>query len=134
MAVLSGSNISVFGHTTSTGPMYDSSNKAIYNCQITAEFSGTYAQADNAQILLVTTAIKDSLRTGDTIALLDASFAQAGIEGTNTAIGAKTVAVSGTGLTMELTGADMSTEHANAALGTMVRPLCFSVTYTRTEP
>lgn len=132
MAVLSGSNIQVFGHTTSTGPMYDSSSKAIWHCFITAEFSGTYAQSDNAQILAVPTAIADSLKSGETIALLDAAFANAGIEGTDTAIGAKTVAVSGANLTMELTGADMSTEHANAALGTMVRPLCFFVAYTRT--
>lgn len=134
MATLSGTNISVFGHTTCTGPMYDSSNKAIWQCNITAEFAGTYVQADNANVLLVTTAIADSLRTGDTIALLDASFAQAGIEGTSTPIGAKTVAVSGTGITLELTGADMSTEHAASALGTMNRPLCFSITYTRVAP
>lgn len=131
MAVLSGSNIQVFGHSTATGSMYDSSNKSIFHCFITAEFSGTYAQADNAQVLAVTTAISDSLKSGETIALLDAAFAQAGIEGTSTAIGAKTVAVSGTGITLELTGADMSTEHANAALGTMVRPLAFYIAYTR---
>jgi hypothetical protein len=131
MAVLSGSNIQVFEHSTSTGPMFDSSGKQIWTCKLVCEFSGTYAQSDNAAVAAVTTVIADSLKSGDTIALLDASFAQAGIEGTSTAIGAKTVAVSGTGLTLELTGADMSTEHANAALGTMVRPLCFSITYTR---
>jgi hypothetical protein len=131
MATLSGSNIQVFEHSTSTGPMYDSSSKQIWSCKLTCEFSGTYVQGDNANVLLVTTAIGDSLKSGDTIALLDASFIQAGIEGTSTAIGAKTVAVSGTGLTLELTGADMSTEHAGAALSTMTRPICFSVTYTR---
>lgn len=131
MATLSGSNIQVFEHSTSTGPMVDSSGKQIWSCKFTCEFAGTYVQGDNANVLLVTTAIADSLRSGDTIALLDAMFVQAGIEGTNTAIGAKTVAVSSTGITLELTTADMSTEHAGAALGTMVRPLCFAVTYTR---
>jgi hypothetical protein len=130
MATLSGSNIQVFGHTTVTGPSYDSSNKAIFGCHITCEFSGTYVQGDNANILLVTTAIADSLRSGDTIALLDAAFAAPGME-SSTAIGAKTVAVSGTGLTLELTGADMSTEHAGAALSTFTKPMAFYVTYTR---
>lgn len=131
MAVLTATNVQVFEHSTSTGKMVDSSGKEIWSCKFTCEFSGTYAQGDNAAVSALTTTIADSLRSGDTIALLDASFVQAGIEGTNTAIGAKTVAVSGTGLTLELTGADMSTEHANAALGTIVRPLCFSATYTR---
>lgn len=131
MAVVSGSNIQVFDHTTSTGAMYDSSGKSIWHCKITCDFVGTYAQSDNAAIAAVTTAIADSLKSGETIALLDAAFTQAGIEGTSTAIGAKTVAVSGTGLTLELTGADMSTEHASALIGTMVRPLCFAITYTR---
>jgi hypothetical protein len=131
MATLSGSNIQVSGHTTVTGPSYDSSGKAVFGCHITCEFSGTYAQSDNANVLLVTTAIADSLRTSDTIALLDAAFAAPGIEGSSTVIGAKTVAVSGTGLTMELTGADLSTEHANAALSALSKPLAFYITYTR---
>lgn len=132
MATLSGSNIQVFGHTTSTGPIYDSSGKAVWNCFIVCEFTGTYVQADNAAVAAVTTAIADSLKSGETIALLDAAFSSPGIEGTSTVIGAKTVAVSGTGLTLELTGADLSTEHAGAVLGAMVRPLCFYATYTRT--
>lgn len=132
MAILSGTILAVHAHTTSTGPAEDSSSKRVFNCHVVAEFSGTYAQADNAQILAVTTAIEDSLRAGGTVALLDAAFAQAGIEGTSTVIGAKTVAVSGTGITLELTGADLSTEHANAALGTMARPLDFFVSYTIT--
>lgn len=78
MATLSGSNIQVFGHTTSTGPMYDSSNKAVWNCFLTCEFSGTYVQGENAQILAVTTAIADSLKSGETIALLDAAFPKRG--------------------------------------------------------
>ena len=130
MAVVSGSNISVFAHTAPSGPRFDSSNKSVFNCYIACEFTGTYAQGDNAAVAAVTTAIADSLRSGETIALLDAAFAAPGMEST-TAIGAKTVAVSGTGLTMELTGADMSTEHANAALATFTRPMMFFVTYTR---
>lgn len=130
MATLSGSNISVFDHTAPSGPSFDSSNKSVFNCRISAEFTGTYAQGDNANILLVTTAITDSLRSGETIALLDAAFAHPGMEGT-TILGAKTVAVSGTGLTLELTGADLTTEHANAALGTVTKPIMFFVAYTR---
>lgn len=130
MAILSGTILAVHGLTTSTGPAEDSAAKRVYNCHVVAEFSGTYAQADDAQILAVPTAIQDSLRSGGTVALLDAAFAQAGIEGTSTVIGAKTVAVSGANITLELTGGDLSTEHANGALGTMARPLDFFVSYT----
>lgn len=130
MAVLSGSNISVYNHTANTGPIYDSSNRVVRNCFITCEFSGTYAQGDNAQILAVPTAIQNSLRSGGTVALLDAAFATPGIEGASTVIGAKTVAVSGANITLELTGADLSTEHANAALAELSKPISFFVTYT----
>jgi hypothetical protein len=131
MATLSATNISVFGHTTVTGPSYDSSNKAVFGCHFTCEFSGTYVQADNAAVSALTTAIADGLRTSDTIALLDAAFAAPGIEGSSTVIGAKTVTVSGSGLTLELTGADLSTEHAGATLSALTKPLAFYVTYTR---
>lgn len=130
MATLSGTIVAVHGHTTSTGPAETSASKRVFNCHVSATFSGTYVQGDNAQILAVNTAIHDYLRTGSTVALIDAAFAQAGIEGTSTVIGAKTVAVSSGDLTLELTGGDLSTEHAGAALSEMSRPIDFFVSYT----
>ena len=45
-------------------------------------------------------------------------------------IGAKTLAISTSTITMELTGGDLTTEHAGAALGTVGKPIglrvCFS--------
>lgn len=133
MAVLSGSNISVYNHTANTGPIYDSSGRVVRNCFITCEFSGTYAQGDNAQILAVPTAIQDSLRSGGTVTLRDAAFATPGIEGASTVIGAKTVAVSSADITLELTGADLTTEHANAALSELSKPISFFVTYVHAD-
>lgn len=128
MAVVTGTLVDVFGITTPTGPHRESGGTNIYSAYITATFSGTYAQADNAQILAVDASIQSALRDGRTVTLLDAAFAAPGDEA-GTAIGAKTVAVSGSDLTMELTGADMTTEHAGAALGTMAYGVCFFVTF-----
>jgi ribonuclease PH len=130
MATVSGTIVAVHGHTTSTGPARTSAGKRIFNCHVVAEFSGTYAQSDNAQISDVDDAIASALHTGSTVALVDAAFAQAGIEGTNTVIGAKTVAVSGSNITCELTGGDLSTEHSSSALGTPARGIDFFVSYT----
>lgn len=128
MAVLSASSMQVHGHTTVTGIRVDSSGNKIFGCYVGGYFSGTYAQADNAIFAAVPTVIGASLRSNATITLLDACFAQMGSEN-GTAIGAKTVAVSGSDVTCELTGADMTTEHANAALATMLEPIYIYVTY-----
>ena len=131
MAVVSGSNVTVWDHSANGAMAKDSSGNVFFTCKIACVFTGTYAQADNAQITSVHTAIADSLRSDRTITLVDAGFARPGLEA-GTAIGAKTVAVSTNDITMELTGADMSTEHAGAALGTMTEPIAFWVTYKTT--
>lgn len=128
MAVVAGTVKSVHGYTTDSGELRDSSNNRVFNCKIGVEFSGTYAQADNAQISDVDASIESNVRSGGAITLLDAAFSQPGLE-SQTIIGAKTVAVSGNNITLELTGADLSTEHANAALSTMTRPMFFFVSY-----
>lgn len=127
MATLSGSSLSVYGHT-SIGIRVDSSSRKVFGCYVAAYFSGTYAQADDAIISNVHTAIQDSLRSGATVVPRAACFAFPGDEG-GTAIGARTVAVSGNNITLELTGADLTTEHANAALATMNEPVHVYVTY-----
>lgn len=128
MATLVASNVTVHGHTSVTGIRVDSSGNKVFGCYVGGYFSGTYVQADNAQFTAVQTAIASSLRSNATITLLDAAFAQMGSEN-GTAIGAKTVAVSTNDITLELTGADLTTEHAGATLSTMVEPIYLYVTY-----
>lgn len=129
MAVLEATNVSVSDYTTVTGPRVTSADKRIFLCHVTAEFTGTYAQGDNARITSLHTEIANSLRNGSTVALVDACFAQIGAESDGTLLGAKTVAVSGNNVTLELTTGDLSTEHASAAIVNDT-PLAFAVSFT----
>lgn len=131
MATLSGTVVAVDEFTTTVGPVKIGSNKTVYNCKVAFTITGTYVQAENAQLLAVPTAINAFTRKGDTIVLLDAAFSAPGDEA-GTAIGAKTVAVSTNDITFELTGSDMTTEHAGALLGTITRPITLFVSYTTT--
>lgn len=129
MAVLSGTIQSVSNVRAPAGPKFDSSDNQVYVADIGFTITGTYAQGDNAQLTAVPTAIQSAMKWGRTVTLLDAMFIAPGDEA-GTVIGAKTVAVSGTSITFELTGADLSTEHANAALGTIRAPIFLGVTFT----
>lgn len=134
MAVVSGTIVDVFNISTPLGPKLTTAGLGVQSCFITVTFSGTYAQADNAQVLAITTAISSKLHNGGkTIALVPGSVGMAAPgDEAGTAIGAKTIAVSGTGITCELTDGDLSTEHAGAALGAMGHGICFHVMYTYT--
>lgn len=131
MAAVTKLAVSVFGHSTPGGPKKFSDNKEILHCFVAATFQGTYASAGDANILLLTTEIANSRRDGKTIALLPGgtSFVAPGKEA-GAVVGAKTVAVSGTGITCELTQADGTTEHADGVLGVFDEPVIFSVAYT----
>lgn len=129
MAVTSGTVTNVFNMNQPLGPKKTAAGLAIYTAFITVNIAGIYDQAANSQVLNVTTAMQNSMHNGKTVALLGAMFASPGDEA-GTPIGAKTVAVSGTGLTFELTTGDMATEHAAAVLGTLNNDICFAVTYT----
>lgn len=134
MATLNGTIVDVFGITTPLGPKLTTAGLGIQSCYITATFTGTYVQGDNATVTAITTAISSKLHNGGkTIALVpgSVSLAAPGDEA-GVAMGAKTIAVSGTGITLELTDGDLSTEHAGAALGAMGHGICFHVLYTYT--
>jgi len=134
MAVLTGTISSIHNFSTVVGNRTDGSGNSVMCCLLAATFSGTYAQADNAQLTLVPTAIKDSMRLESTVTLLSAAFAQRGLEST-TPIGAGPLCtVSGTSITFQLTGSDLTTEHASAALGTMNEPIWFFVSFTTSTP
>lgn len=131
MATLSASGMQVYGHTAPHGHRTNGSNNPIFFCFVSGYFSGTYAQADNAIFTGLggaSGAIATSRRDDKTVTLLDACFVAPGDE-SGTELGAKTVAVSTADVTCELTGSDMSTEHANAALSTVTEPVVIGVSY-----
>lgn len=129
MATLTGTIQSVALLDTPNGPVRDSSNNEVWNAVIYFTITGTYVQNDNAQLTSVPTTMQTRLGWGRTITLLDAMFAAPGDEN-GTAIGCKTVAVSSTSITFELTGADLTTEHAGAALATVGKPIALRVCFT----
>ena len=137
MAVVAGTVTNVFGHTTPGGPKVDSSSDRIWQCYVAVTVTGTYAQADDASVLLLPTAIANSLRNGKTIALRDASWVGPGIQtvsSVDTKMGATATAVSGTSMTFALTDQTFAAEYANAtSVGTTKHPLIFSVTYETDE-
>jgi hypothetical protein len=123
--------MNAWGHIAPHGARPNGSGNNIFGCFVRGYFSGTYVQSDNAQFTGVGGAsgtIATSLKNGKTITLLDACFAAPGDEA-GTKIGAKTVAISTNDITCELTGSNMTTEHAGAALGTMNEPIVLFVTY-----
>jgi hypothetical protein len=133
MATVSGTVQDVWNYTAPFGPVVDSSGNQILVAYVSATFSGTYAQSDNAEITTLNTTISTRMHAGKTVTLIDACFAAPGDEA-GTIIGAKGTAISSTTLTCELTGADLSTEHANAALGAFNRAIAFAVSYKITQP
>lgn len=133
MAVVAGTVQNVHLHETPGGYRTNGSGLQFMTCVVTATFAGTYAQSDNAQITGLNTSIQNSRRDGRTVTLVDAMMEHPGDEA-GTVIGAKTVAISTNDLTAELTGSDLSTEHANAALGSFVAPIGFRVSYTLSNP
>lgn len=101
--------------------------------------SGTYAQADNSQLLAVDQAIEDSRRNGKNVTMRDAMLWQCArsLTDPDVLLGLKTVAVSGADLTFEITlggGAnalDLTTEFTNAtALPTQDTPFGVAVLFT----
>ena len=93
----------------------------------------TYAQANDAIINAVPTAIQNSRRNGKTVTLRDATFCQpaALTASPYTIHTCKTVTVSGATITFELCVADYTTEYANATpCPALSNPLGFLVTFT----
>ena len=129
MATLSGTITSVSNFDAPNGPVADSSGNQVWNCMLHFTITGTYVQGDNAQLTGVPAAIQARMAWGKTPTLLSVMFAAPGDEA-GTAIGAKTLAISTTTITMELTGGDLSTEHTGAALGTVGKPIALRVCFT----
>ena len=135
MAVLSGTIRDVSLCQTPLGIKTDNSSpkRRVATVLLTFTITGTYAQADDARVLLVPAGIEARLRNGWTInTLLGACMAAPGDEA-GTPIGVGAVTVSTTSLLFPLTGGDLTTEHSNAALAAMTEPVGIWVTFTYSE-
>lgn len=94
--------------------------------------SGTYVQADNAQLEGVPTLIQNSRRNGKTVTLVDAMRGCHATKSSDPAaiMSLKTVAVSSNDVTFEITDGDESTELAAGAVPTQDRPFEILVAFT----
>lgn len=129
MATLSGTIAAVTLLDMPTGPAKDSSGNEVWNALVTFGITGTYVQADNAQLTSVPTAMQNLLKWGKAITLRDVMLAAPGDE-SGTPIGVTTLAISTSTITFELTGGDLTTEHAGAALATLNKPIALRVCFT----
>ena len=126
MAVVAGTVWSV--HTTRSDTLH-----ALQECEILFTVSGTYAQAENGILEGVPTLIQASRRNGKTVTMryvMASTPAQSNVTPT-TFLGLKTVAISSSDITFEITDNDYSTEYTNAtALPALMRPFAIKVAFT----
>lgn len=91
--------------------------------------SGTYAQADNGQLLTVPTLIQNSRRNGKTVTMVGVAPSQAATSGTDV-LSLKTTAISSTTVTFEITLNSPTTEFTDAtAVPTLSRPFGIVVAF-----
>lgn len=126
MAVVSGTVWSV--HTTRSDAIHD-----LQEAEVLFTVSGTYVQAENGILSGVPTLIQNSRRNGKTVTMryvMASTPAQSAVTPT-TILGLKTVAISSSDVTFEITDNDYSTEYANAtALPAQLRPFAIKVAFT----
>ena len=119
----------VFGFTTPLGPVQDSSGNPIFTCFVTiSPLSGSYNQTYNSRIEDLSAALKESTKSGGSYSIIQVQMQTPGDEN-GTLIGAKSFTLTGNQLDFELTGPDLSTEHAAGAVGAFNRGICLSVMY-----
>ena len=129
MATLHGTVVAVHGITNPSGPVVDSAGAMIQCCYLHVNFTGTYAQANDADVLLVPAAIAGFMHDGRTITILQAAMAAPGDEA-GTPIGIQAATVSSTTISFQLSDGALTAEHANAALGAFTRPIAIFVVYS----
>lgn len=134
MATLSGTIRDVALQQDPLGIKKDSSGRSVRTALVTFTITGTYVQADDAQLLLVPTAMKALIKNGATIYAIRSACMCAPGDEAGTPIGVGAVTVSGTTLSFSLTGGDLVTEHAGAVLGTINAPIGLWVTWVETSP
>lgn len=134
MATLSGTIRDVALQQDPLGVKKDSSGRSVHTALVTFTITGTYAQADDAQLLLVPTAMQALIKNGATIAYVRSACMAAPGDEAGTPIGVGACTISGTTISFALTGGDLVTEHAGAALGTINAPIGLWVTWVETAP
>lgn len=120
-------------HTVNGIDGYGGQISALQVVQILFTVSGTYAQADNGILAGIPTLIANSRRNGKTATLVDAMCGHPATKESNAAqtMALKTVAVSGSDITFEITDGDFSTEFADAtAVPAQARPFALLVSFT----
>lgn len=126
MAVVSGTVWSV--HTTRADAIH-----GLQEAEILFTVSGTYATGEDGILSGVPTLIQNSRRNGKTVTMRDVMLstpAQSGVTPT-TFLALKTLAISSSDITFEITDNDYSTEYTNAtALPALMRPFAIKVAFT----
>ncbi len=97
--------------------------------------SGTYAQADNAQLQAVPTLIQNSRRNGRTVTMRAVMAGDPATKDSNPAtfMWLKTVAISSADVTFEVTDGDYSTELGAGAVPSQMRPFEIWVGFTEAD-
>ena len=138
MPIVVATVLTASGFTAPTGPSVastiSSAEHETMTCYVTCEWrAGTYAQADDATFD-PSTVIQDALRDGQTITVLGAIMASAGVDSTDVIIGAGLVSdITANVVTLPLTLEDLTSERTNALAMEAVwdRPICMAVTFHR---
>jgi hypothetical protein len=120
-------------HTVNGIDGYGGQISALQAVQILFTVSGTYAQADNGILAGIPTLIGNSRRNGKTVTLVDAMCGHPATKESDAAqtMALKTVAVSGSDVTFEITDGDFATEFADAtAVPAQARPFALLVSFT----
>jgi len=94
--------------------------------------SGTYDQSANSSLVGVPTLIQNSRRNGKTVTMVSvaASTPATKASAPQTIMGLKTVAISSSDITFELTDGDFTTELGAATIPTQERPFAVHVAFT----
>lgn len=122
----------VSGTVHSVDTLVSSAVGPIQVARVQFTLSGTYAQADNGILSGVPTLIQNSRRNGKTVTMRGVMQGQSTTKAADGAImGLKTVAISSSDVTFEVTNTDHSTEFTDAtALPSVNRPFEILVSFT----
>jgi hypothetical protein len=120
-------------HSVNTMDGYAGAVSSLQVAQVLFTVSGTYAQADDGQLLTVNALIQNSRRNGKTVTLVDAMCGSAATKASDPSdtLGLSGVSVSSTTVLFTITDGDFSTEFADAtAVPTQARPFAVLVSFT----
>ncbi len=134
MAIINGIIREVGGFTTPAGVIANSAGKRIVSCAVTAQFTGTYAQANGVSLAGVGAAVAAAVRNGRTYTVVGAGFGSPGVDGDvapstgHVLVGMGALTVTGGTITGKLLQDDMITEWPDAtSVDTSRAPILINV-------